>query len=77
MSMLTEDLIDTATDEHRTYFYGVRERLIRAGIAAPAMFPQGGEHWRSGGPSPDGSGPQWSVHRGCGGKYLVVWEHTS
>lgn len=72
--MITEDLIATAGDQVRTYFYGLRDRLIRTGIAHAHMFPQGEELWRASGPEHD---QQWSVHRGLGGKFLVVWERLA
>lgn len=73
--IITDDVIDTATDHLRTYFYGLKDQLIAAGIAAPDMFPEGDQHWRSNGPGAEPSTLSWSVHRGCGGKYLVVWEY--
>ena len=59
-------LIVAFADENGTWYRGTRERLIEAGLATAAMFPEGSEVWRGNGPVRAGDEPLWAVSMACG-----------
>lgn len=50
-----------------------RERLIAAGLATAEMFPEANETWRGNGPCREPGEPLWSVQRGPGADFIVMW----
>ncbi len=54
-----------------------RKRLIEAGLATAQMFPEGNEAWRGNGLLRDAGEPLWSVQRGSGSEYIVMWGYCA
>lgn len=50
-----------------------KERLINAGLATADMFPDRNESWRGNGLFRDPDELLWSVQRGNGSDYIVMW----
>ncbi|MGQ0656675.1 MAG: hypothetical protein ACT4NU_01035 [Chromatiales bacterium] len=65
-------LIRVFADVHGTWYCGTKERLISAGLATAAMFPENSEMWRGNGPVREGDEPLWAVSRTTGPEYLVL-----
>ena len=60
-------------DVHGIWYCSTKERLISAGLATEAMFPEGAEVWRGNGPTRGNGDALWAVSRTNGPEYLVLW----
>lgn len=67
------DRIDVYCDSYGVWYCGTRDRLINAGIATRDMFPSNFEAWRGNGLCREPHEPLWSVQRGAGNRYKVMW----
>jgi hypothetical protein len=65
--------IRTYRRENGIYYCSSKERLIKAGLATAEMFPDEHEAWRGNGLFRRPDELLWSVQRGNGTDFIVMW----
>lgn len=70
---MKDDLIEVYCDGRGVTYCSTRDRLIRAGLATPDMFPEPTEAWRGNGPFRSPDEPLWSIQKAPRNRYKVLW----